>query len=310
MAGDLGPMLSSSLIGAWYGARAAQSLALTTPAAPRADAGQAQTSRQSGVLPPWDPRGEVVALDALRRTALASGSFFDSKLSDFTGLAVSEDEKKLFAMHQGVRKLQSLASAAAEKSVSAADRDFWNRRFQEGLSQLDSFFDGLDLEGVNVLRGEDLSKAESRLAISRGESRYVGGTIHQGAFDAEVDAFQGALSFEMTIRKSGVDTQVAIDLADMGSTPRTLDNVGAHINSALEGAGMLTRFERVKIGEKDSSGVIPGNDWGLAVRGILTERVSFSTSGGAPAVWTAGVSGQREGASSVSSQCSLIRFFS
>lgn len=285
-------VLSASLLGAWYGAQAAQSLALSGARsnAPQAQAASGQqTSRDSGVLPPWDARREIVALDALKRSVLANGEFFDERYGGFADLEVSEDEKKLFALHQGLRKLQSLATAAGETGVSDTDRSFWQRRFSEGLIQLDGYFDGLDLEGVSVVKGEQLSKAESTLAISRGQSQYVGGVVHEGAFDAPVDALSGALDFTITVRKNGVDTPVNISLAaDAG---RTLDDFVGAVNTELEAAGMISRLSRVRIGEPDENGIVPGDKWGFKIEGILTERLSFSDAGGAPAVYTAGVSG-------------------
>ncbi|MFW5661384.1 MAG: hypothetical protein ACOC05_08360, partial [Oceanicaulis sp.] len=255
-------------------------------------AGAQPDSRESGVLPPWDPRGEIVALDALRRSVLADGTFFDDTYGRFADLEVSEDEKKLFALHQGLRKLQSLAAAAGEKTASDTDRGFWQRRFGEGLDQLSAYFDGLDLDGVSVLKGEDLAKAESALAISRGKSEYLGGVVHTGAFDAPVDALSAAMDFTITVRKNGVDTDVAISLAaDAG---RTLDDFVTAVNTELESAGMLTRLSRVRIGEPDENGLVQGDNWGFKVEGILTERISFASASGVPAVYTAGNSGAGE----------------
>jgi hypothetical protein len=285
-------VFSVGLLTAWYGAQASQSLALSASrnAAP-SPSSSAAAQRNNDVLPPWDPRGEIVALDALRRDVLADGQFFDSTLRNFSSLDVSEDEKTLFALHQGLRKLQSLATPASEKGASSADVSFWSRRFNEGVTQLNSFFDDISLEGVSVVKGEDLSKAESTLAISRGRSEYLGGVIHTGAFDAEVSALTGDAAFTITVRKNGADTAINIDLSDMGATPRTLDNVAAHINAQLENAGMVSRIERAKIGEKDDNGIVQGDDYGFKIEGVITERLSFSDAGGAPAVWTAGVSG-------------------
>lgn len=290
-------VFSVGLLTAWYGAQAAQSLALgAAPSAASSASSSAASQRSDDVLPPWDVRGEIVALDALRRDVLADGQFFDSTLRNFSSLDVSEDEKQLFALHQGLRKLQSLAVPASEAGARSTDVSFWSRRFDEGLAQLDSFFEQMSLEGVSVLKGEDLSKAESSLAISRGVSEYTGAVIHTGAFDAEVDALTGSAAFTITVRKNGVDTAVNIDLADMGATPRTLDNVAGHINTQLEAAGMVSRIERVKIGTEDENGIVQGDDWGFKVKGVLTEQLRFSDAGGAPAVWTAGVSGATQDA--------------
>jgi len=289
-------VFSASLLGAYYNAQAAQSLALSSgrTAAPQAQTGE-QTSRDSGVLPPWDPRGEIVALDTLRRSVLANGNFFDQTYGKFADQEVSEDEKKLFALHQGLRRLQSLAAAAGEKTASETDRAFWQRRFGEGLDQMSGYFDELDLEGVSVLKGEDLSKAESTLAISRGRSEYFGGVVHRGAFDAPVDALADAMDFTITVRKNGADTPVNISLA--ADATRTLDDFVSAVNTQLETAGMLTRLARERVGEPDENGLIPGDNWAFKVEGILTEKISFSDAGGAPAVYTAGISGAGDTAS-------------
>ncbi|MEO1039630.1 MAG: hypothetical protein AAFX09_08795 [Pseudomonadota bacterium] len=288
--------ISGAVLGAWF---ASQNAVRQAASAPQQLSGASANALNGGagsdeVVPPWDPRGEVRALDEVQRSVLASGVFFDPELGAFSDVETGEDEKTLFAMYQGLRRLQSLAAAASDKSASDVDRQFWDRRFQEGVTQLDGFFEDMTLEGVSVLRGEELSKAESTLAISRGASQYTTGVIHSGAFDAEVDAFQGDTQFTITVRKNGVDTDVAINLDDMGATPRTLDSVADHINTQLEAASMLTRFERVKIGEEDENGVIQGDRYGFKIQGILTEQVSFSETGGQPAVYMAGISGDGE----------------
>ncbi|HAQ34201.1 MAG TPA: hypothetical protein DCQ53_02385, partial [Alphaproteobacteria bacterium] len=68
----------------------------------------------------------------------------------------------------------------------------------QGVTQLDSFFADLDLEGVNLLKGEELSKAESGVAISRGSSQYTTGIIHTGDFDAEVASLTGDVRFTVS----------------------------------------------------------------------------------------------------------------
>jgi len=291
-------VISSNLISAWYGAQTATALARTTVSAntPGASAQAGAGSRSEEVLPPWDARGEIEALESLRRSALADGVFFDRRLGEFASLDVSEDEKQLFAMYQGIRRLQALATEASESSTSDTRRDFLDRRFQEGVAQMNTFFEELDLEGVTVLKGEELSKAESDLAVSRGRSEYTGPIVHSGAFDAAVDGFQGDVSFTLNVRKSGVDTPINIDLADMGATPRTMDNVAAHINTQLENAGMISRVERVKIGEEDENGIVQGDNYGFKIKGVLTETLSFSAPTGDPAVYMVGVSGDRENA--------------
>ena len=289
---------SVDLLGAWYGAQSARQLAGQPSAVRSPNAGQgAQSQNRAETLPPWDPRGSITALETLRRQVLASGRFFDASLTSASSPGVARDEQQLFAMYQGLRGLQALADAALQRNVNDFDRSFMQRRFNEGLEQLGGFFQDLDLQGVSVLRGKELSKAESALTISRGQSQYTTAAIHTGAFDAEVAAFQGDTAFTITVRKNGGDTDVAIDLAELGAAPRTLDNVVGLINQKLEDAGMLTRFERQRVGTPNENGLVTGDDWGFKIQGILTERISFSAPASEPAVWLAGVSGAKDAAS-------------
>jgi hypothetical protein len=289
---DISPFDFSALTG-WYQAKNATRLANLTPRASGVSAGEANpAARQgAGVLPPWDVRGEITGLDEVSRKVLAGGNFFDSKLSEFSGTDASTDIKSLFAMHQGLRRLYALANEAADKTTIDSRRSFLDRRFNEGLGQLDSFFQDIDLQGVSVLKGEELSKAESSVAVKRGLSEYTTGIIHSGDFDAEVATLTGDVQFTVSVKKSGVTTAINIDLADMGATVRNLDNIAAHINSELEAAEMISRFERVKIGEKDENGIVPGNNFGFKISGASTEVLTFSAASASPAIYIAGNSG-------------------
>lgn len=289
---EISPFDFSALTG-WYQAKTATRIANLTPRASGVSAGEPNPAARQGadVLPPWDVRGEITGLDEVSRKVLAGGNFFDSKLSEFSGTDASTDIKSLFAMHQGLRRLYALANEAADKTTIDSRRSFLDRRFNEGLGQLDSFFQDIDLQGVSVLKGEELSKAESSVAVKRGLSEYTTGIIHSGDFDAEVATLTGDVQFTVSVKKSGVTTAINIDLADMGATVRNLDNIAAHINSELEAAEMISRFERVKIGEKDENGIVPGNNFGFKISGASTEVLTFSAASASPAIYIAGNSG-------------------
>lgn len=285
--------LSGDVLGAWFSAQnAARNAAANTRTPVQQTLG---STRDKDVLPPWDPRGEVTALDAVRRSVLANGRFFDSDASAFSQLNVSQDEKKLYAMFTGLRALQSLAAAATERNASTADMAFWNRRFQEGIGQMDDFFSQLKLDEISVLKNTQLTKAESEVAVSRGISEYTTGIIHKGPADQEAAAFAGDVQFSVSVRKNGGDINVAIDLAEMGATPRTMGNVTSFINSKLEENEIITRFSAVRVGEVGLAGIVTANDWALRINGVLTEQVSFSAPAAQPAIYMAGVSGTGDG---------------
>lgn len=283
--------LDLSVLNSWYQSKLGASQAAY--AAP-ATSTNALATAAAGLTPPWDAASDTGSIEELRRGVLASGEFFDSKKSAFSDLDAPDDYKALFDLYVGLKTLSSLAEKAMDKTVSETDRKFINTRFSEGLAQLDSFYASMSLDNLTLLKGEQLSSADSSVAISRGESVYVTGTVHTGAFDAEVASLTGDVQFTVSVKKNGVTQDIAINLADMGATTRSLDNVSAHINTALDAAGVLTRFSRVKLGTADEDGVIAGSDYGFKVSGISTEVVSFSTAAGSPAVYLAGTSGQND----------------
>ena len=286
--------LSGDVLGAWFSAQNAARNAAANTRVPVAQT--LGSTRDKSVLPPWDPRGEVTALDAVRRSVLASGQFFDSEASKFSRLDVSQDEKKLYAMFAGLRALQSLSAAASDRKASATDLAFWNRRFQEGLGQMDEFFSKLRMDEISMLKNTQLTRAESEVAVRRGISEYTTGIIHRGPADQEAAAFAGDVQFTVSVRKNGGDINVAIDLSEMGATPRTMGNVTSFINSKLEEQEIITRFSAVRVGEVGPAGIVTANDWALRINGVLTEQVSFSAPAARPAIYMAGVTGSGDGA--------------
>lgn len=247
------------------------------------------------VAAPWELESEnLQTLEEMRRRVLATQDFFLDPSREFSDIDAPDDHKALFSLHQGLKRLVSLAEEAKDKTTTDARRTILEKAFQNGLDQLDDYFQGMDLEELTVLKGKQLSKIESDVAVSRGLSQFKSGIIHTGEYDAEVPSLTGDVRFTISIKKSGVTTDVEIDLADMGGQTRNLDNIVAHINSELEAAGMVTRFERTKIGEENDIGVIPGNDHGFLIRGVSTEQLSFTAPAAEPALYFAGVSGINE----------------
>ncbi len=286
--------ITGDVLGAWFQSQNAVRTAAVNPKAMLEKT--LGSTRDKSVLPPWDPRGEIRALEDIRRSVLASGKFFEAGSKAFSGLNVSSDEKKLYEIYSGLRALQSLAAAGSERGASQTDLNFWNRRFQEGLEQMSAYFSKLQLDEISVLQNKNLSRAESEVVVSRGVSEYTTGIIHRGPADQEVAAFDGDTRFVINVRKMGVDIQVDIDLADMGATPRTMANVTDFINQRLEASEIVTRFSATRVGEVGPAGIVTANDWALLINGVLTEQISFSAPESRPAIFMAGVSGTGDNA--------------
>jgi len=285
--------INQSLLTSWYSSRVTNATLTTSPAAQ--SAAQSRRGGAEDVAAPWEiESGSLQTLEDMRRRVLASQDFFLDPSREFSDIEAPDDHKALFSLHQGLKRLVSLAEEAKDKTTTDVRRDLLEKAFQNGLGQLDEYFQSMRLEELTLLKGEELSKIESEVAISRGVSQFKSGIVHNGEYDAEVASLTGDVQFNIAVKKNGVTTDVAINLADMGAQTRNLDNIVAHINSELEAAGMVTRFERTKIGEENDIGVIPGNNHGFLVRGVSTEQISFSAPAAEPALYFAGVSGINE----------------
>ena len=285
--------INQSLLTSWYTSRVT-----TATVASSSLAQSAASSRNRGgedVAAPWELESKnLQTLEEMRRRVMATQDFFLDPGREFSDIDAPDDHKALFSLHQGLKRLVALAEEAKDKTTTDAQRSQLEKVFQKGLTQLDTYFQDMDLEELTVLKGEKLSKIESDVAVSRGLSQFKSGIIHTGQFDAEVPSLTGDVQFNIAVKKNGVTTDVAINLADMGAQTRNLDNIVAHINTELEAAGMVTRFERTKIGEENDIGVIPGNDHGFLIKGVSTEQISFSAPAAEPALYFAGVSGINE----------------
>ncbi|PHS23193.1 MAG: hypothetical protein COA85_10190 [Robiginitomaculum sp.] len=279
--------LSTNLLIDVFNARSAQILARTFKPGPLPSSAKPDTS----VPPPWDPSAKPPGLEKILNTVLARGVFFENNLGAFSNSAAPADQKKLFALYSGVNKMAALATDASNRTTSSARRSFLNKNLTKGIAQLSSFLSATKFKDLSFLQGEKLTSARSTLAIGRGRSEFVTGVIQDGPFDAPVASLSGNVQFDITAKKLNGNVVVNIDLAGMGTTSRTLDNVAAFINTKLVAAGLVTTVKREKIGTPDKNGIIPGSQFGLKFTGVSSEPLSFSSPNSTPSLYTVGTSG-------------------
>lgn len=279
--------LSVDLLLGSFQARSALSNARTAPAQTLANTALPDTS----VPPPWDPASRPPGLEETLRNGLARGVFFENDLGRFSDSSAPLDQQKLFALYSGVNRLAALATEASDRTVTDSTRSFLNKNLTNGLTQLSDFLSATEFEDLGFVQGKGLTKAQSESTISRGLSEFTTGVIHDGEFDAPVDGFLGDVRISITAKKFSGDITVNIDLADLGATPRTLDNVAEHINAELTAAGIITQVKREKIGEPDENGIIAGSRFGFKFSGTSTETLDFSAPDATPSIYTVGNTG-------------------
>lgn len=260
--------------------------------------------------PPWSTSVEPPKQDALVRAALGGRKFINEEAAQLDIKSASADYRKLFALYQGLDTLNALVNRSATKGISSLELSQLTRRFTSGLTEIGSWLSSSEFDAIRMVQGTSKMTSKTTAAVPRDSARSITGPIHEGSVDTPVAAFQGDTRFSITIKvpvglTGSQTTPVAIDLADMGATPRTLDNVLIHINGKLEAAGFQTRLGREQIKAEARTIQVNGkpvtlpagpDKWALAIRGTSTETVGFTAPDTSDAVYVVQSSGTTGGA--------------
>lgn len=284
----------SSLLLGYYQARS--NVAGATAAASSAGSGNSQR-----VVAPWASSNEDLKADALVKKVLGGRKFIDEGGANLESAGAAEDHRKLFALHQGLAALSGLTARAGEKGVTESEMARLQATFAKGMEEVEKYTQGLNLEGVRLTTGMAQSTVKSTVGVKKSNYTYETGTIYSGKAGEEVPAFQGPAAFKIQVKKVNNSFDIDIDLAEMGSTPRTMQSVAAFINDKLKAAGLWTTFavKQTKGAETEVKGAngeaikLPakGDDFSFKVNGDMAETLTFSAATSSPAVYVTTRSG-------------------
>jgi outer membrane protein assembly factor BamB len=198
-------------------------------------------------MAPWDQRVQAPPLSAIARSALTSTRLIETGLGSGPGSNVtSQNDKALFVIHNGIRKLQALADAAAKDGVSTTDRSQIQRRIDKGIEELNSHVSGTKLDGAFLLAGKRVTSMTTDVA-GTGQGQYDSKVLFSSTTSGAIPpSFEGDRRFDLTVTKNGTPTTLSINLADMGATERTVSNVTGFINTQLNAAGIESRITGVE----------------------------------------------------------------
>ena len=253
-------------------------------------------ARKKQPTAPWSTSSKSMPeASELVRSALGGRKIINEASQDIDVQNASADYKKLFAMYQGLETLTQLANRASIKGVSTSELALLQKRFTAGLGEVGDYLASTSLEGVRLVQGVSSSVSKSTSGVKRDQPNYVTGPIHEGALSSEVAAFNGDVAFSISAKRSNGETlSIDVDLTDMGTTPRTFDNVIKHINTKLEAAGIETRFGREQVEAEEKTITVNGksvtlpagaDQWALVVKGASTEAITFSAAETSDAVY-------------------------
>ncbi len=251
------------------------------------DVKAASADPNAPLAPIWQsglsPSGE-----ALAQRALGGRAFFDTGAKLFSDLGASGDYKRLFALYSGLSTLQALAGRAGDDGLSRVEKNQTATQFARGLTELEAFFAREQFEDVRLVQGDRVEAAQTTLALPARSEDYVTGLIHRGSLAETLKGLAANARFDIVATSpGGTERRVTIDLAEMGSIPRSLGNVISFVNGELSAAGAASRLEAVDQTPKTSAVIVGGRtitsryagpkQYALKVDVQAGERVAFES---------------------------------
>ncbi|MGD9965663.1 MAG: hypothetical protein AB7T59_04030 [Hyphomonadaceae bacterium] len=280
--------LSSTLLTSWAAARAGVGV----------DVAAATQDPNAPVAPVWTP-GVSPNAEALVQRALSNRAFFDINAKLYSDLGATGDYRRLFTLYSGLSTLNALAARAEDKSLSKAELAQTLSQFARGQSELEAFFAAQQFEDIRLAQGDRVDAAQTTLALPSNTEDYVTGVIHKGGLYQKVAGLADDAQFNIVATSAGGTVRnIAIDLAEMGSVPRTLSNVISFVNAELTAAGAASRLEAADLTPKTSTMVVAGRavtskyvgakHYALKVDVRAGESVAFAPVNSAPAFYAVG----------------------
>lgn len=250
------------------------------------------------IAPVWTP-GVSPSDASLVQRAFTSKAFFDTSAKLYSDLGATGDYSRLFALYSGLSTLNALASNAQDTTLSKTDLARTTAQFSRGLTELESFFAQQQFDDIRVAQGDRVDTAQTTLALPARNEDYATGVIHKGGLYDKVSGLAADAKFTITATsQAGTVRNVAIDLAEMGSVPRSLGAVVSFINGRLAAAGASSRLEAVDQTPKTSTITLAGRpvtqkyvgpkQYALKVDVRANEKVAFTPVAANPAFYVVG----------------------
>lgn len=272
--------LDSSLLQGAFNAKIAQQTASLLPKITQSN----ENRFGPDVVPPWErPLSELNLPDELGEHLSQTNLFTGTDVGLRSDL--DKTSQGLFQIWKGLKKIHELTIFAAEDKRADLVRGQLQAQFDRYESELSEFVAAQQLSDVKVIAGPLETEVETESRIPRSSSEYEGKRLFDNISD-EVEGLDTNTRFNVNVVKSD-DTviDVAIDLADMGATPKSLTAISEHVNTELEAAGVTSRFFTYG----DSEG-----KFGMKLTRSILEEVTLTPVDAEAAVYVAGTSGNNE----------------
>jgi hypothetical protein len=249
---------------------------------------------------PWNQSAQP-SQNQLVQAALGGAKLFNPGAAQLDLPGASADYKNLFALYSGLNSLYALASAAS-KSGSSLQVSQLSSAFASGMAQLSTYLGQASFSKLQLASGTVQQSQTSSVSTPAQATSYTTAALNtSGDSEAVVPAFEGAVAFTLTAQVGGGTPKVVqINLADMGSTPRTTGNVIAYMNGQLKAAGVFAKFvtdpipaapDTINVGGKAVTVSTGKQTWALKLDTNPSETVSLSAATAGAAVYVGQIVG-------------------
>src|SRR3989344_1505181 len=204
-------------------------------------AGGSSASKRVPPPAPWTQEPPAAEASAAVKGVLAGRKFINESAAQLDLPGASQDYRKLFALYQGLSVLNGLVEQIQKKGLSSAEKSRIQSTFAKGLNEVMAYSKAADLDKVRLTSGEVATSAKTTVPVQANKTEYVTTPIFAGTSADAVPQFAGNVKFSIAVKRSGVTSNIDIDLNDVVGT-RSMANVVNFINGKLEAAGVDTRF--------------------------------------------------------------------
>ncbi len=309
----------SSLLTSYYNAKAgvsgasAASSGTSSSSTSSSDKTNSPTGSATAPRAPWNASTADADENSLVSKILMGHKFIDTGTqSSIEG--ASPDYNKLFSLYQGVSALQGLAQKAKDGKLSDNALAQVQRRFTAGMKEVDAYISDTKFDHVNLTEGTLTKELKNTVGVAKTNTTYTADAISTGSASSSVKAFEGDVKFKMTVKKTGTATpfEVNIDLSQMplGQT-RSMSNVVSFINDKLKEQGLSTKFVVNRTPAQPTTQTVNGksvtiasgqDSYGLQIKGVSYEQLSFSAPDTSDAVYVMQTTGDPDKKSTTTSK--------
>lgn len=252
---------------------------------------------------PWNTSSQP-SQTQLVQAALGGAKFFNPGAAQLDLPGASADYKNLFALYSGLNSLYALATAAS-KSDSSLQVGQLSTAFAAGMAQLQTYLGQTSFSKLRLASGTVQQSQTSTVSTPAQQSSYTTAPLNTtGNSDAVVPAFQGNVAFTLTaqVGSTGAPKVVQLNLADMGSTPRTMGNVISYLNGQLKAAGVFAKFatdpiaaapDTINVGGKTVTVSTGQQNWALTLDTNPAETITLSAPTTGAAVYVGQIVGNQ-----------------